>query len=110
MPYQPHHAYYGKVTEAVQTTLLRAGPEYGYELVDVSHLVDTLMIAFRWHETGDTLFVCSIDLQLHADSHHPVNMAETIVSTNFLESIGAGWFEHIHAFSIGNLTFVTQEQ
>jgi hypothetical protein len=102
---QPNLPYYAEVANAVQTTLIQAGPEYKYEVVDVSRLVDTLMIAFRWHETSDRLFVYVADLHLHVDSNHPVDMAETIISTNFLEKLGGGWFEHVRTFSIGRLTF-----
>ena len=63
------------------------------------------MIAFRWYETAGSLFVCLVDLHPYVVNSYPVAIAETIISTNFLERLGAGWYQQVHTISMSNLTF-----
>lgn len=81
-------------------------PWHGVELVDVATLAATLLIAFRWRETGGEVFVRLFDLRPHAEYGHPVALAETIITTNLLEQLGSGWHLHTSLQRIGGLTFI----
>lgn len=80
----------------------------GFQLVDITRLGEFGLIAFRWRETGDEIFVCTVNFRAFAEGEEPfsVHAAETIISMNLLERLGGQWYLHHPLRHIGTLTFM----
>jgi len=82
-------------------------PSYaGFQLVDVTRLGDAALIAFRWRETGDEIFVHLADMRPFVTEPGSVKWAESIITTNLLERLGGGWYQHHTLRKINGLTFI----
>ena len=81
----------------------------GFQLVDVTRLGNIALIAFRWHETGDEIFVHTVDLRTFATEPHSVKWGEAIITTNLLERLGGGWYHHHALRKIKGLTFIEDD-
>ena len=81
-------------------------PYAGFQLVDVARLANFALIAFRWYDTGDEIFVHTVDLHSFTTIEAPVELADIIISTNLLEWLGWKWYEQRTLRRIKGLTFI----
>ncbi len=82
-------------------------PSYtGFQLVDIARLGTFALIAFRWRETGDEIFVYTIDLHPFAAGQYGVETSEAIISMNLLEQLGGQWHTPHTLRNIKGLSFL----
>lgn len=81
-------------------------PWDGFQFVAIARLADVALVAFRWRETGEEIFVRTLSLRSFIDRRIPAELAVTIASMNLLEDLGGGWHLHVRTKRIGDLTFV----
>ena len=79
-------------------------PYAGFRLHGVHRIVSTLLVSFRWEngpeDTVDAVFVWLYSMQ---GMEHPVDIAETIITTNLLEELGREWWRHRRFYRLEDL-------
>ena len=93
--------------QAIRDLLPPHQPSYtGFQFVDIARLGTFALIAFRWRETGDEIFVYTSDLYPFAKGQYGVETSEAIISTNLLEQLGGQWYIHHLLQNIKGLMFL----
>ncbi|MEO7002891.1 MAG: hypothetical protein ABI068_13810 [Ktedonobacterales bacterium] len=78
----------------------------GFHLIGVARLGSFVLIAFQWQETGEDIYVHTVDLGPLVEQQYAVGMVATLVEINLLERLGRGWFQQAKLHRIQGLTFV----
>ncbi len=78
----------------------------GFEFVDVARLQDSVLVAFRWFETGDRTFVYTADLASLSANNYPVDFITTLVINHILERLGRGWYSQAPMVSARGFSYI----